>query len=63
MDASNFVATVERRQGLKIGCIEEIAWRNRWIDDEQLLRLAATMPACEYREYIQALPQLAPPAS
>jgi glucose-1-phosphate thymidylyltransferase len=60
LDASNFVASVERRQGLKIGCIEEIAWRNRWIDDTQLLRLAAAMPACEYRDYIQALPQLAP---
>lgn len=56
LDASNFVASIERRQGLKIGCIEEIAWRNRWIDDAQLLRLAADMPACEYRDYIRALP-------
>jgi glucose-1-phosphate thymidylyltransferase len=60
LDASNFVASIERRQGLKIGCIEEIAWRNCWIDDTQLLRLAAAMPACEYRDYIQDLPQLAP---
>jgi glucose-1-phosphate thymidylyltransferase len=60
LDACNFVASVERRQGLKIGCIEEIAWRNRWIDDTQLLRLAAAMPACEYRDYIQVLPQIGP---
>jgi glucose-1-phosphate thymidylyltransferase len=58
LDASNFIASVERRQGLKIGCIEEIAWRNQWIDDEHLLRLAATMPPCDYRDYIQALPEL-----
>jgi glucose-1-phosphate thymidylyltransferase len=56
LDAANFVASIERRQGLKIGCIEEIAWRNGWIDDAQLLRLAAAMPLCEYREYVCALP-------
>jgi len=61
LDASNFVASIERRQGLKIGCIEEIAWRNRWIDDAQLLRLAAAMPACEYRDYIGALPDMDQP--
>ena len=60
LDASNFVASVERRQGLKIGCIEEIAWRNRWIDDTQLLRLAAAMPACEYRDYIQSVAATGP---
>jgi glucose-1-phosphate thymidylyltransferase len=61
LDAGNFVASIERRQGLKIGCIEEIAWRNRWIDDAQLLRLAASMPACEYRDYISALPDMDQP--
>jgi glucose-1-phosphate thymidylyltransferase len=58
LDASNFIASIERRQGLKIGCIEEIAWRNRWIDDAQLLRLATAMPPCEYRDYISALPDM-----
>jgi glucose-1-phosphate thymidylyltransferase len=61
LDAGNFVASIERRQGLKIGCIEEIAWRNRWIDDAQLLRLAASMPAREYRDYISALPDMDQP--
>lgn len=60
LDASNFVASVERRQGLKIGCIEEIAWRERWIDDKQLAAIAAAMPHSEYRDYVSALPQLAP---
>lgn len=58
LDAGNFIASIERRQGLKIGCIEEIAWRNRWIDDAQLHRLAAVMPACEYRDYISALSEM-----
>lgn len=58
LDAANFVASIERRQGLKIGCIEEIAWRNGWIDDAQLMRLAAAMPPCEYRDYVCALPHI-----
>jgi glucose-1-phosphate thymidylyltransferase len=36
MQAGQFVQVVEERQGLKIGCIEEIAWRNGWISDSQL---------------------------
>ena len=36
MEASQFVHVVEARQGHKIGCVEEIAWRNGWIDDDQL---------------------------
>ena len=36
----------------------KIAWRNRWTDDAQLHRLAAAMPACEYRDYISALPEM-----
>ncbi len=36
MDAAQFVQVVEARQGHKIGCIEEIAWRRHWIDDDQL---------------------------
>jgi len=40
LDAANFIAAVERRQGLKIGCPEEIAWRQRWIDSAALARLS-----------------------
>ena len=60
LDASNFVASVERRQGLKIGCIEEIAWRNRWISTEELRAIGAAMPTCEYRAYVLSLPETAP---
>ncbi len=55
LDAGQFVATIEKRQGLKIACPEEIAWRNGWIDDEALLRLAAPLAASGYGRYLQAL--------
>ena len=55
LDAGQFVATIEKRQGLKIACPEEIAWRNRWIDDEALLRLAAPLLASGYGRYLKGL--------
>ena len=55
LDAGQFVATIEKRQGLKIACPEEIAWRNGWIDDEALLRLAAPLAASGYGRYLQDL--------
>jgi glucose-1-phosphate thymidylyltransferase len=51
-EASSFVATIERRQGLKIACPEEIAYRNRWIDAPQLVALAERMRANPYGEYL-----------
>lgn len=39
-DASSFVQTIENVQGLKVACLEEIAWRNAWLSDEQVLTLA-----------------------
>ncbi|MEM7248807.1 MAG: glucose-1-phosphate thymidylyltransferase RfbA [Acidobacteriota bacterium] len=55
LDASSFVATIERRQGFKIACVEEIAWRNGWIDDAQLRRLGDALGATEYGRYLHAL--------
>jgi glucose-1-phosphate thymidylyltransferase len=52
MDASQFVHVVEARQGHKIGCVEEIAWRNGWIDDAQLGRLAESLRKSGYGEYL-----------
>jgi glucose-1-phosphate thymidylyltransferase len=50
--AANFIAAVERRQGLKIGCPEEIAWRQRWIDSAALARLAEPLRKSGYGEYL-----------
>jgi glucose-1-phosphate thymidylyltransferase len=52
LDAANFIAAVERRQGLKIGCPEEIAWRQRWIDKAALTRLAEPLRKSGYGEYL-----------
>jgi glucose-1-phosphate thymidylyltransferase len=54
LDASHFVQTVERRQGLKIGCLEEVAWRRGFINDETLERLA-TGYTNNYRDYLLGL--------
>ena len=53
LDASNFIATIERRQGLKIGCIEEIAARMGYIDAAGLDAVIAAMPRNAYREYLE----------
>jgi glucose-1-phosphate thymidylyltransferase len=56
-EATNFIQTVERRQGLKISCPEEIAFRNGYIDVEQLERLADPMRNNGYGEYLMSLVQ------
>jgi len=55
LEASHFIATLERRQGLKIACPEEIAWRNGWIDAAQLQRLAAPLQKSGYGQYLLGL--------
>lgn len=52
LQASQYVQTIEARQGLKIGCIEEIAWRMEYIDDEQAVRLAEPLRKSGYGDYI-----------
>lgn len=55
LQASNFVQTVEQRQGLKIASPEEVAWRMKYIDDSQLKRLAKPLVKSGYGEYLQTL--------
>ena len=55
LDASQFIATLEQRQGLKIACPEEIAWRQGWIDAAQLELLAKPLSKNGYGQYLQRL--------
>jgi glucose-1-phosphate thymidylyltransferase len=55
MEASLFIATIEKRQGLKIACPEEIAWRNGWLSDDELEHLAHTFGKSVYGRYLQDL--------
>jgi len=52
-DASEFVKVIEKRQGMKISCIEEIAWRMGYIDKKQLLKLAKPLAKSGYGKYLQ----------
>lgn len=55
MAAGEFVQVVEKRQGLKIGCIEEIAWRQKFIDEDQLRKIAEPLRKSGYGEYLLSL--------
>ena len=57
LDASQFIATLEKRQGLKVACPEELAYRQGWIDAEQLTRLAQPLAKNAYGQYLLALLQ------
>ncbi len=55
LDAGAFIATIEKRQGLKVACPEEIAWRQGWIDDRGLQRCAEGLGKSTYGQYVRAL--------
>jgi glucose-1-phosphate thymidylyltransferase len=52
LEAAHFVETIEKRQGYKIACLEEIAWRNGWLDSEQLGRTARALSTTDYGRYL-----------
>ena len=55
LEASLFIETIERRQGLKIACPEEIAYRNGWIDADQVLRLSSALEKNSYGQYLRSM--------
>jgi len=55
LEASQFIHTLEERQGLKVAAPEEIAWRNGWIDTPQLLKMAQALGKSGYGTYLSAL--------
>jgi glucose-1-phosphate thymidylyltransferase len=55
LEASQFVHTLEQRQGLKIACLEEIAWRKKWISSQQLLLAAKKIANSEYGKYLELI--------
>ena len=54
-EASTFIEVIEKRQGLKIACLEEIAYINGWINAEQVLKLAQPMLKNDYGQYLTRL--------
>jgi glucose-1-phosphate thymidylyltransferase len=56
-DASSYVRVVEERQGVKVACLEEIAWQNKWISDEQLQKHADQLAKSPYGDYLAKLLQ------
>ncbi len=58
LEASNFIATIQNRQGFYVSCIEEIAWRNGWIETEQLHELGSRLSKTEYGKYLLELSSL-----
>jgi len=62
MEAAGFVETIEKRQGLKVCCPEEIAWRNHWIDDAQVRALAEPLSKNGYGQYLLEMLEHGSPA-
>ena len=63
LDAANYIAAIQNRQGLMVACIEEIAFHQGWIDRGQLARLIEALPKNEYREYLQVVSAEKEPAA
>ena len=55
LEAAHYIQTLEKRQGMKVGCPEEVAWRQGWIDDDSLGRLAEPLTSSGYGEYLLGL--------
>ncbi len=55
LEASQFVRTIEHHQGFKVACLEEIAWRNGWMDGDQLKAAAAVLGGTAYAQYLLSL--------
>ena len=55
LEAANFIATVERRQSLKIACLEEVAFRKGFVDKDTFEKVVAAMPASSYRGYLKEI--------
>ena len=62
LEAANYIAAIQNRQGLMVACLEEIAYRQGWIDRAHLERLIAALPKNEYREYLQMVAEELEPA-
>ena len=55
LEAGQFIEVIEKRQGLKVACPEEVAWRQKWIDDAQLAKLAEPLAKSQYGQYLKNL--------
>ena len=55
LSASNFIASIEERQGFKIGCIEEIAYNNNWIEKNHIIKAIQFYGKCEYSKYLNSI--------
>ncbi len=55
LDVSLFIGAIEKRQGLKVGCIEEVAYMMNYIDKEEFRRLIDSLPQCDYRTYLETI--------
>jgi glucose-1-phosphate thymidylyltransferase len=55
LEAGQFIEVIEKRQGLKVACPEEVSWRQKWISDAQLAKLAEPLAKSQYGRYLQNL--------